>query len=144
MEIRTGIGTDLIRFGMTEPQILALLGKADKTYVTEEGCKRLIFNPLRIELSFEPENDHRLGWVEVHNPEASWCGRKLIGATKNDVLAFASELLQSQPEIDDYGSLLSVTFDDQWVELQFQFDYLTNINFGVLYDDKEAPLWPHL
>lgn len=144
MEIFPGIGTDLIRFGMTEAEILALLGKADKTYVTDEGCKRLQFNLLRIELSFEPENGNRLGWIEIHNPEASWNDRSLIGLSENEVVEFVSGLLKEDPEIEDYGSFLSISYDESWVELQFQFNRLDNINFGVLYDERDAPQWPSL
>ncbi|MBU3005384.1 hypothetical protein [Paraglaciecola arctica] len=144
MEIFPGIGTDLIRFGMTEPEIFRLLGKADKTYVTDENCKRLQFNRLRMELSFEPENNDRLGWIEVHNPDVLWGGRSLIGLSKNEVLKFVSDLLKLEPEIEDYGSFLSISYYEKWVELQFQFDRLENINFGVLYDNNEVPQWPSL
>ena len=102
------------------------------------------FNLLRIEVSFEPENNNQLGWIEIHNPEASWSGRSLIGLSKDEVLEFVSGLLKAEPEIEDYGSFLSISYDEQWVELQFQFNQLDNINFGVLYDEKEVPQWPSL
>lgn len=142
MEVTPGIGTDIIRFGITEAEAIALLGEPDKTYATDEGSNRLQFNLLRIELSFEPENENRLGWIEIHNPEVSLGGRKLIGSSQQEVLGFVSGLLDEQPEIEDYGSFLSVSYDENWVELQFQFGSLDCINVGVHYDESEKPKWP--
>lgn len=142
MEVIPGIGTDKIRFGITESEAIDVLGSPDKTYITDEGCKRLQFNLLRIELSFEPENENRLGWIEVHNPELLLGGRKLIGTQQQEVLNFVSELLNESPEIEDYGSFLSVSYDEHWVELQFQFGCLDCINVGVSYDESENPKWP--
>jgi hypothetical protein len=123
-------------------EAIALLGKPDKTYTTDEGCKRLQFNLLRLELSFESENGNRLGWIEIHNPGMSLGGRRLIGRSQQEVLGFVTELLGEQPELEDYCSFLSVSYDEHWVELQFQFGCLDCINLGVLYDESENPKWP--
>ncbi|MCU7813169.1 MAG: hypothetical protein KZQ77_18345 [Candidatus Thiodiazotropha sp. (ex Notomyrtea botanica)] len=142
MEVIPGIGTDKIRFGITENEAISCLGAPDKTYTTDGGSKRLQFNLLCIELSFEPENENRLGWIEIHNPEYLMGSRKLIGASQQEVLSFVTELLDEEPEIEDYGSFLSVSYDEHWVELQFQFGRLDCINVGVLYDESEKPQWP--
>jgi len=142
VEIIPGIGTDKVHFGITEAEAVSILGSPDKTYKTDEGCRRLQFNLLRIELSFEPENEYRLGWIEVHDPKLLLGGRKILGATQKEVLEFVTELLGEQPEIEDYGSFLSASYDEHWVELQFQFGSLCCVNFGVLYDDLDSPKWP--
>ena len=142
MEVIPGIGTDVIRFGITEAEAITLLGKPDKTYTTAEGCKRLQFNQLRLELSFEPENANRLGWIEIHNPETLWHGCKLFGASQQEVLEFATGLLDEQPVLEDYGSFLSVSYDEHWVELQFQFGSMDCINVGLPYDAAGNPKWP--
>jgi len=142
MEVIPGIGTDKIRFGITESEAIDILGSPDKTYITDEGCKRLQFNLLRIELSFEPENENRLGWIEVHNPELLLGGRKLIDTQQQEVLNFVSKLFNESPEIEDYGSFLSVSYDEHWVELQFQFGCLDCVNVGVSYDESDNPKWP--
>jgi hypothetical protein len=142
MEVIPGVGTDLIQFGIAEAEAIALLGQPDKTYRTDEGCKRLQFNRLRLELSFEPENDYRLGWIEIHNPELSLGGRKIIGTSQENALVYVTEFLKEQPELEDYGSFVSVSYDKHWLELQFQFGRLDCVNVGVLYDEAETPRWP--
>ncbi|WP_444924734.1 hypothetical protein ACJJH9_06900 [Microbulbifer sp. DLAB2-AF] len=142
MEVIPGIGTDIIRFGVTETEAIALLGRPNKAYRTDEGCKRLQFNILSLELSFEPDNEDRLSWIEIHNPELSLAGKKLIGVSQNKALAYVTEFLKEQAEFEDYGSFISASYDKHWLELQFQFGRLDCVNVGVLYDDVESPIWP--
>ncbi|WP_286268710.1 hypothetical protein [Thalassotalea hakodatensis] len=142
MEITLGYGMDSILFGLSEQQVIASLGKPDKIFFTDEENKRLQFNELLLELSFEAENDHRLGWIEVHNNNVTIFGHRLIGKAMTEVIATISSELDSEPMIDDYGSFVSVTYEKEWLELQFSFNKLTNINFGVLYGENDEPEWP--
>ena len=142
LNISLGCGIEVISFGSTEDDALKLLGEADKVYFTDGECKRLQYNELLIELSFEPDNENRLGWLEVHNPKVELFGFKLIGKSFAEVDVILKDKLNESPTIEDYGSFISVTYDDQWLELHFEFDRLTNINFGVLYADNDIVLWP--
>jgi len=143
MVVLPGNGTDLIQFGVTEEEACKILGKPDKTYITDEDNRRLQFNKARIELSFEPDNDDRLGWIEVHHPESMLFGKKVIGMQQDEVLELVTGSLNEQPIFDDYDSFISVSYDNNWVELQFEFGCLRNINLGVLYDESETPIWPN-
>ncbi len=84
MEVLPSIGINNICFGVSEKQAINILGKPDKAYITDSGCKRLQFNNLQIELSFEPDNNNLLGWLEIHYPNATLFGKKLIGKEKNE------------------------------------------------------------
>lgn len=142
IEIIPGTGTSLIRFGLDESQAIQILGKPDKTYVTECKTKRLQFNEYLIELSFEPENEDRLGWIEVHNSSSTLFGKKLINLQRSEIVKFVSEKLSESPVTEDYGSFVSIVFEKNWLELQFNFDLLKCINLGVLYLDGNTPAWP--
>lgn len=143
MEVLPGIGTDVISFGANEQEAINLLGNPDKVYTTDGDCKRLQFNKLQIELSFELDNNNLLGWLEVHEPNAVLFGRKLIGIEQNEVLNFVTARLNEEPEIEDYGSFISVTYETHWIELQFEFGVLKSINLGVMYNDSDDPQWPN-
>ena len=143
MEVLPGIGINIINFGATEKEAIDLLGSPDKVYTTDTGCKRLQFNEQQIELSFEPDNNNLLGWLEVHNSNATLFGNNLIGKKQNEVLSFVTDKLNDKPEIEDYGSFISATYDSDWVELQFEFGTLKNINLGVKYNDNDIPQWPN-
>jgi len=134
LNIHIGVGLDDMKFGMSEENIVDIYGKPDKIYLTEDENTRYVYNELLLELSFEKENNNLLGWIEVHNPNALLKGQQLIHLTKEKVLSFLSTFINEEPEIDDYGSFLSITYNDIWLELQFSFDRLRNINFGDIFD----------
>ena len=142
MEIKIGTGVDNICFGLTENEALKLLGKPDKIYSTDCGCHRLQFNEKLIELSFEPENDYRLGWIEVHNPQAVLFKKMLIGLPEHDVALHLIDYLSEQFEVTDYGSFSSHEYKNEWLELQYEFGRLRCINLGVLYGGDDKPVWP--
>jgi len=135
MEVLPSIGINIINFGATEKEAINLLGSPDKVYTTDSDCKRLQFNKQQIELSFEPDNNNLLGWIEVHNSNATLFGKNLIGKEQNEVLKFVTDKLNEKPKIKDY--------DSDWVELQFEFGTLKSINLGVKYNDNDTPQWPN-
>ena len=143
MNITLGRGVDRLLFGFTEAQARELLGVEDKSYITGLGCLRLQFNTAMLELSFEPVNNNRLGWIEVHNPLATLFGHQLIKKTKQTVLATLISELGQPSEYEDYGDFDTAFNEDKWLELHFQFGHLQNINIGVCYGENEQPLWPN-
>ena len=142
MEIKLGEGIGPVQFGITKSEAIKILGEPNKVFETDEDCQRFQFDENLVELLFESENDGLLGWIEVHNPNAELFGMKLLGKKKLDVTAFLNGHLGYSPETDDYGSMESLSYDDHWLELQFEFNRLNCINFGVLYDKSESPIWP--
>ena len=143
MEVLPGKGISVISFGVTEKEAINFLGSPDKVYTTDSGCKRLQFNKLQIELSFEPDNNSLLGWLEVHDSNAILFGKNIIGKEQNEVLNFVTDKLKEKPEIEDYGSFISATYETEWLELQFEFGALKSINLGVKYNDNDTPQWPN-
>lgn len=142
MDIILGYGLDLIPFGITDNEACLTLGEPDKIYFTDCNCKRLQYNEILLELSFEPENEGRLGWIEVHNPRSRLFGIQMIGKPLAAVEKIIKYQLDESPVIDDYGSFISVNFENHWLELQFEFDKLISVNFGVLYDANNEALFP--
>ena len=143
LNIILGQGLGLIKFGMSQNEVLTLLGKTDKEYKTDYNCIRWQYNSLMIELSFEPENNYSLGWIETYSLETLLFGRKLIGLKRKDIFKFIGKYLKEEVEIEDYGSFISINYSKNWLELQFQFDYLHNINFGRLQYKSLSKLTQH-
>lgn len=143
MEIVIGTGVGELIFGFTEARATEILGLADKRYETDSGCLRLQFNHAVLELSFEPDNDGLLGWIEVHNPNAKLFGHPLVGESRQTVIDFIGAELGQPSEYEDYGSFDIAFYEDQWLELHFKFGQLTNLNLGVLYGVDDEPIWPN-
>ncbi|NET10887.1 MAG: hypothetical protein F6K16_40620 [Symploca sp. SIO2B6] len=50
--------------------------------------------------------------------------------------------LGSPSKYENYGSFDTAFYQEEWIELYFEFGRLRSINFGVLYDEDDNPLWP--
>jgi hypothetical protein len=142
MQIEIGQGVDDIVFGMTEDDVVKALGSPDKIVVSEFGCRDLIFNLSKLVLKIEPENDVRLGWMEVHNKRARWADINPWTIERDALLELLTTQLDEPYELDDYGTMESYSFNESWVELQYEFNELSSFNFGVRYGANDEPLWP--
>jgi hypothetical protein len=105
-------------------------------------AKFLFFHSLQLECWIEENNDSRLGWLSTQNPYTSLLGKRLLGQPQLPVIEFVRSQLGDETEWEDHGSMESVFFEEQWLELQFEMGLLRRINFGVLYDENDNPAWP--
>jgi hypothetical protein len=120
----------LIKFNSTRTEIIDSIKKPDKIYYSEEGDVRWQYFNYMIELSFERENNFKLGWIEIYNETVEIFSFKPIKINKTKVLEVINNRFSYSPEIDDYGSFESYFYEKDWLELQFMFNRLVNINFG--------------
>ena len=124
------IGDKKLLFGLSIQEVNNIIGKADKEYKTDEENIRWQYNELFVELSFEKENNYTLGWIEVFNNRVVIFDNKIIGYTKKEILQLFDCNLSEKAEYEDYGSFETIFYAKHWIELQFQFNLLHNINFG--------------
>ena len=66
-----------------------------------------------------------------------------MGLPQEQVLAFLQTKIVDKLEVEDYGSFESYTFSDNWLELQFRYGRLDEINLGVKFGHDDKPLWPN-
>lgn len=142
MEILIGKGAGEIRFGMSEQDVMSLWGLPDKKYTDEFGDIYAQYFPQQYVLKFEKDNDNRLGWIEVYNTEVRLLGELPWRKRQNEIVQTVASMLDEQPEMEDYGSFESVAFKKSWLELQFELGRLRCVNFGVLFDANDEPVWP--
>lgn len=142
MEIRPGQGVGQFLFGLTEPELIRSLGPPDKRFHTDSGAVRLQYFGPRLEFSIEPNNGNRFGWVEVHSPDATLFGHRVVGEPIASVLSIVTTALGEEPKHECYGSLETYFYGRNWLELQVDFGRVTCINCGVLYGESDNPVWP--
>lgn len=143
MRIELFCGVDDLYFGMSEPEIVTALGKPNKIIVSEQGNRDLCYFNQKLVLKVEPENDARLGWIEVHNRQARWLNVDPWTLSRESLLGLLTKELHDTYHIDDYGIMESYSFNKNWIELQYELGDLVSFNFGVPYDSNDKPLWPH-
>lgn len=140
MLIQLERGVDNIVFGMSEAELVKLLGNPDKIYLDGNESRNLEYRKLKLVLKIEPNG--RLGWIEVHNRESVWNGINPWQKDREELLGRLTVHFGQSCEFDDYGSMESYSFDSFWVELQYELGELTSFNFGVRYDEDDEPMWP--
>lgn len=124
------INSAWLLFGTSMKDIKRILGKANKIYTTDDDNIRWQYYDYFIELSFEKNDNYALGWIEVYNKSLEIFDQKFIGKNKDEVVEYFNSKVCEVPEYEDYHSFESIFYEKIWVELQFQFDKLYNINFG--------------
>jgi hypothetical protein len=140
MLIQLELGVDGIAFGMSEAQLVKLLGEPSKVYLDDNESRDLAYYRLKLVLKIEPNG--RLGWIEVHNREAVWNGINPWTTDQATLLKLLSQHLGEPHELDDYGRMESYCFPESWVELQYEVGQLTIFNFGVRYGENDEPIYP--
>jgi len=97
---------------------------------------------LETTFKLEEENDYKLGWIETSSFKTKLLDISPWGIPKNDLIERLTQALGESPEVEDYGSFESFTYNNAWLELQIEYGKLKQINFGVLFDAQNKPLWP--
>ena len=142
MKISIGNGIHTFLFGQNEDNVIDNQGPPNKKFADEYGDIYILFNSLETTLKFEKENDFRLSWIETSNTNASFPEFSPWGVSQVEIITKLTQILGELPEIEDYGDFQSITFNKSWLELQFRYEKLKQINFGVLYNDKSEAIWP--
>jgi hypothetical protein len=143
MDIQIGRGVDAILLGSTAAQLLEILGKPDKIDdISNADSRHLIYNSLKLVLQLEPKHGNRLGWIRVHNPQATWNALHPWQLDRDSLLTQLSQFLGEPYEFEDSGHSEYYFFRGNWVELQYEFGELYAFNIGVLYGSDDEPSWP--
>ena len=139
MNISIGKGIGEFTFGQTEEEIIVIQGQSNKKYTDEFGDIYVKYNSLEMTFKFEKEHDYKLGWIETSNIKTKLLDFSPWKTQKEILIPKLNEILSDTPEVEDYGSFESVTYNNSWLEFQFEYGNLKQINFGVLFDKQNNP-----
>jgi len=145
MEIKTGIGLDNILFGMSQDNVIAIMGRPDKVvYDHVSNIFKLeieyYYNRHLVQMNFD-EYD-RLCGITVFNPDALMFNREIMGKTKSEILDLLKLNGYCKIEDEDYDWFETVWCDEILTDFTFGFNKLKSINFSPLYDDNDEQIWP--
>lgn len=140
MNIYPGIGLNNIRFGITESELIALIGAPDKVcYDPDLERRQLQYNDLRSTFSFDDTNLH---WIECSHPEMSLNGQRFHEMRGQEAIAFIKSELGESPQLEDYGRFECYSFEKSWVSLHVEYGIVQEIQFGYLFDENDEPVLP--
>jgi len=145
MEIKLGIGTDSIVFGMTKEYITKKFGKPDRINETEpkEGVI-YYYNKFMVKLYFYQEDDYKLVSIENYNEESKLYNEFIIGKTMPEL----KELLENQGISDfsyeDWEIFDIMNCDEISASFEVLFNKIVSIQFNPFYDGNGDIIWPDM
>lgn len=142
MEIVLAEGIGSLQFGMTEAQLVAVLGQPAQVLEDEYGDRLVHYHDPALELRLEAMNQMRLGWITVTSPQATLFGQKLVNRPEQQVIPFLTQTIGRASDIETNDGMKSYFFESVGLELQFEQDTLKIITFSVPYDDEDQPMFP--
>lgn len=144
MQLKPKIGIGNLKFGMTQKDILEVLGIPNRKRIDEDDDDEVLleFNQLKLRLTFYLNEGNRLGYLRTNNVDLTFNGHKIIG-TKID---FAKKMifgsLITNWEIDEHDFFISHSNDEFWITLNEEFGEVIGIELGVTFLNEENYDWP--
>lgn len=144
MELKPQIGIDNIKFGLTQNEVIEILGSPDRTKVDQEDEEQLLFEffKLKLRLTFYLSEGGKLGYIRTSNPNLIFDGKRIIG-TK---IEFAKKEIFGETikdwEIEEYDFFITHSNDQFWLTLDEEYGTVTNVELGVTFDNEDEYNWP--
>lgn len=152
-EIKAGVGLGELKFGMTREQVKQLLGDPEEkdTFVYEEEenaeAESWYYDSLDLSLEFDAEENWRLVTIEVNSEEYLFNNISLIGLSKEELKSKLSNLNVQDWEhealpLEEAPTHELLSSDQLGINFWFDEDTLTEIQWGPLFSDEDAVIWP--
>jgi len=153
MNIQPGIGIGQIKFGISEEQLIAVLGKPlfvkEGEYVENSGdYNRELFYQEDLSFTFDSEDSYRLGLITIRHQGHTLFGRDLIGLPVEIVKSFISKEASEVPKFKDWSyedvlNHISLDYDNLGLSFWFDDNLLDEIQCSYLFfEDGNTVKWP--
>lgn len=146
MELYLKLGIDNLKFGMTQSQVVEILGEPDRTFAEEgEDESRIVseWNKEKLRLTFylyENQND-KLAYIRTINPVIQYNGQKIIGVEASIVKDKVFNELQDWA-IDEYDFFTDHFNSACWLCLKSEFGVIVQVEMGVPFKNENDYDWP--
>jgi len=128
-------GVDDILFGMKQKNIVETIGIPSKKFEDEDGNIVLIYNNLKLMLTFYEEEDFRLGYITCGNSDATLFDKKIIGSSSNDIKKNIP--LIKNWDFEDFDAFVHYFEEENWLILVSEFDVISKIEIGAIIKNDE-------
>ncbi|MCW2120851.1 hypothetical protein [Flavobacterium sp. 7A] len=141
MKINLKNGIDKLLFGMKQKDVVALYGKPTKEYKDEDENLILVYNALKMRLTFYKDEEFKLGYIVGSSLDLDLSGNKIIGKKIADVkkdLAKKSITKFTQEEFDTFENYFN---EENWIIFQTEFDEVVKFEIGAIINQKDEFDW---
>lgn len=139
MKLNPKHGVDQLLFGMKQNDVIVIYGKPNKQFKDDDGNSIFLYNELKLRLTFYADEEFRLGYIIISNPEIMLNDKKLLG---RKVASVKQELTNFKTwEQEDFDSVENHFNEDHWIILQTEFDEIIKVEIGAIINNKDEFDW---
>nr|WP_315139859.1 hypothetical protein [uncultured Flavobacterium sp.] len=141
MKINLKSGIEQLLFGMKQNDVTAIYGKPDRNYKDEDDNVILVYNKLKMRLTFYQEEDLRLGYIVASSPKLELFGNLIIDkpiASVKKELAAKGITKFTQEEFDTFENYFN---EENWFILQTEFEEVVKFEIGAIINQKDEFDW---
>ena len=141
MKINLKSGIEQLLFGMKQNDVTTIYGKPDRNYKDEDDNVILVYNKLKMRLTFYQEEELRLGYIVASSPKLELFGNLIIDkpiASVKKELAAKGITKFTQEEFDTFENYFN---EDNWFILQTEFEEVVKFEIGAIINQKDEFDW---
>jgi hypothetical protein len=141
MKINLKSGIEQLLFGMKQNDVTAIYGKPDRNYKDEDDNVILVYNKLKMRLTFYQEEELRLGYIVASSPKLELFGNLIID---KPIVSVKKELAAkgitkfTQEEFDTFENYFN---EENWFILQTEFEEVVKFEIGAIINQKDEFDW---
>ncbi len=147
--IKIGVGIDKLKFGMTRDTVFKILGEPTEkelfSYSEEDEDLTEVwhYDEYDFSLSFDEVDDWKLVMIAGSSDEMTLEGESLLGHSFEGVVEILNKIGYSDFEEDTLEETDRVLkFDEKSLNVWFDNDIATEIQWGPLWSDEDTPIFP--
>lgn len=141
MKINLKSGIDKLLFGMKQNDVASIYGKADKNYTDEDDNLILVYNKLKMRLTFYIEEDLKLGYIVASANELELNGSSIIGKKITDVKNDLAKSGITKFTLESFDTFDNYFNEENWFILQTEFDEVVKFEIGAIINNKDEFDW---
>lgn len=151
-DIIIGVGIGEVKFGMLKTDVLSILGlptekDIEKDFETGDAVETWDYENYGVAFSFDEEEDWRLETITINSSNFELNGVGLVGKGVQEVQDFIEKHELGEMEFEDYSTPENpnhelIDVDEANMFFWFTNEVLTEIQFGVQWDEDDNALWP--
>lgn len=141
MLIKPTFGFDQLLFGMKQKDVEAIYGKANTSFKDDEGNLILLYNKMKVRLTFYEDEDFRLGYIIISHPEALLFDHEVVGKSYAEIKNVLTSKGFKTFEEEAFDSVINYFNEDFWTILQTEFDEVVKIEIGAIVKNQDDFDW---
>ena len=152
-DIKIGVGLGDIQFGCTKEKLKYLLGEPDEKDIynasgEDDGflTEAWHYDEYEFSVSFDEEDNWKLTTISISSPECNLNSKSLIGKDVDEIIQLLDDESLGENELDDLSDdgidHKLLCYLSSSLNLWFENEKLSEIQWGVLWSDEDTPIWP--